>query len=109
MSEQPEYIETWKSIAAFLKRSERWCRYMARRGRRPLPVFHYGGIIRMNLEAYRGWLEEEQAQPLGCMGVSYTRAGATPDPSPGARRCSACREPGHRAPQCPRRLSAEAP
>ena len=42
------YVETWKGIAFAVNRSERWCRYMARRGQDPLPVFKVGGIVRMN-------------------------------------------------------------
>ena len=37
------FVETWKGIATALGRSERWCRYMARRGSDPLPVFKVGG------------------------------------------------------------------
>ena len=33
------YVETWKGIAHALGRSERWCRYMARRTSDSLPVF----------------------------------------------------------------------
>jgi len=39
------FVETWKGIATALGRSERWCRYMARRGQDPLPVFKVGGIV----------------------------------------------------------------
>jgi hypothetical protein len=38
------FVETWKGIATALGRSERWCRYMARRGADPLPVFKVGAI-----------------------------------------------------------------
>lgn len=64
------YIETWKQIAAYLKRSERWCRYMSRRERRPLPVFRYGGVVRLNKETYRQWLEDEEREPLGTMSAA---------------------------------------
>jgi len=42
------FVETWKGIATALGRSERWCRYMARRAGDPLPVFKVGGIVRLN-------------------------------------------------------------
>jgi hypothetical protein len=42
------YVETWKGIAFAVTRSERWCRYMARRTHDPLPVFKVGGIVRLN-------------------------------------------------------------
>ena len=32
------YVETWKSIASTLGRSERWCRYMAQRDADPLHI-----------------------------------------------------------------------
>jgi hypothetical protein len=70
-----EYIETWKSIGAHLGRSERWCRYMARRPRRPLPAFRYGGVIRLNLGTYRQWLEDEEREPLGSMSAYSQRTG----------------------------------
>ena len=37
------FVETWKGIATALGRSERWCRYMARKAGDPLPVFKVGG------------------------------------------------------------------
>ena len=43
------YTETWKGIAHSLGRSERWCRYMARRTADPLPVFKVGGIVRRKI------------------------------------------------------------
>ena len=48
------FVETWKGIATALGRSERWCRYMARRAGDPLPVFKVGGIVRLNDVAERG-------------------------------------------------------
>ncbi len=55
-----QYVETWKGIAALVNRSERWCRYMARRGQDPLPVFKVGGIVRMTQEDLEGWLKRQQ-------------------------------------------------
>jgi hypothetical protein len=57
-----QYVETWKGIAALVNRSERWCRYMARRGQDPLPVFKVGGIVRMTQEDLDGWLRRQQAR-----------------------------------------------
>ena len=50
------FVETWKGIATALGRSERWCRYMARRGADPLPVFKVGGIVRLNSNDLEDWL-----------------------------------------------------
>ena len=52
------FVETWKGIATALGRSERWCRYMARRGADPLPVFKVGGIVRLNSNDLEDWLAE---------------------------------------------------
>jgi hypothetical protein len=54
------WTETWKGIATMCHRSERWCRYMARRTHDPLPVFKVGGIVRLNQEDLDGWLQREQ-------------------------------------------------
>lgn len=59
------YIETWKTIASALGRSERWCRYMARRTYDPLPVFKVGGIVRLNHSDLDGWLLRQREQSLG--------------------------------------------
>ena len=56
------YVETWKGIAAMVNRSERWCRYMARRGQDPLPVFKVGGIVRMTQDDLDAWLLRQQQQ-----------------------------------------------
>jgi hypothetical protein len=54
------YVETWKAIAYSCSRSERWCRYMARRGMDPLPVYKVGGIVRMNLPDLDAWLQRQR-------------------------------------------------
>jgi hypothetical protein len=54
------YVETWKGIAFAVNRSERWCRYMARRGQDPLPVFKVGGIVRMNQLDLDAWLMRQR-------------------------------------------------
>lgn len=59
------YIETWKTIAAELNRSERWCRYMARRPNDPLPVFKVGGIVRLNHADLEDWLARQRERSLG--------------------------------------------
>lgn len=66
------FVETWKGIAFAVNRSERWCRYMARRGQDPLPVFKVGGIVRLNKTDLDAWLgrqrtrsfEEMQVRPI---------------------------------------------
>jgi hypothetical protein len=54
-----EYVDTWKGIAAFIGRSDRWCRYMAHR-EDPLPVFKLGGMVRMSKMSYEEWLARQQ-------------------------------------------------
>lgn len=54
------FVETWKGIALALGRSERWCRYMARRGQDPLPVYKVGGIVRMNKTDLDAWLMRQR-------------------------------------------------
>ena len=58
------FYETWKGIAHALGRSERWCRYMARRTEDPLPVFKVGGIVRLNGEDLDDWLARQRASSL---------------------------------------------
>jgi len=58
------YVETWKGIAYELGRSERWCRYMARRDEDPLPVFKVGGIVRLNSEDLEDWLGRQRARTM---------------------------------------------
>lgn len=59
-----KYVETWKSIATALGRSERWCRYMAQRGADPLPVFKVGGIVRLNQSDLEDWLGRQRVRSL---------------------------------------------
>ena len=58
------FVETWKAIATALGRSERWCRYMARRGSDPLPVFKVGGIVRLNAADLEDWLTRQRATSI---------------------------------------------
>jgi hypothetical protein len=62
-------IETWKRIAAHLERSERWCRDMAKRPVRPLPVGRMGGIVVLMLDDLERWLRIEHQSPR----VAYAR------------------------------------
>ena len=58
------FFETWKAIAHALGRSERWCRYMARREHDPLPVFKVGGIVRLNQEDLDHWLTHQRDRTM---------------------------------------------
>jgi hypothetical protein len=58
------FVETWKGIATALGRSERWCRYMARRGQDPLPVFKVGGIVRLNASDLEDWLASQRDRSM---------------------------------------------
>ena len=58
------FVETWKGIATALGRSERWCRYMARRGADPLPVFKVGGIVRLNSNDLEDWLARQRQSSI---------------------------------------------
>jgi hypothetical protein len=58
------FVETWKGIATALGRSERWCRYMARRGSDPLPVFKVGGIVRLNNNDLEDWLTRQRDRSI---------------------------------------------
>jgi hypothetical protein len=53
------FVETWFAVAAMCGRSERWCRYVAARAERPLPVFKVGGIVRMYVEDHNAWIRAE--------------------------------------------------
>ena len=50
-----DYVETWKAIAAEMKRSERWCRYMSLRPVDPLPIVHVGSYARLYLADAAAW------------------------------------------------------
>jgi hypothetical protein len=58
------FVETWKGIATALGRSERWCRYMARRVADPLPVFKVGGIVRLNGGDLDDWLTRQRDRSM---------------------------------------------
>ena len=58
------FVETWKGIATALGRSERWCRYMARRAGDPLPVFKVGGIVRLNSGDLEDWLARQRERSI---------------------------------------------
>jgi hypothetical protein len=58
------FVETWKGIASALGRSERWCRYMARRTSDPLPVFKVGGIVRLNATDLNEWLSGQRDRSI---------------------------------------------
>lgn len=58
------FVETWKGIATALGRSERWCRYMARRAGDPLPVFKVGGIVRLNSGDLEDWLARQRDRSM---------------------------------------------
>ncbi|HVK88992.1 MAG TPA: hypothetical protein VM513_32955 [Kofleriaceae bacterium] len=58
------FVETWKGIATALGRSERWCRYMARRAGDPLPVFKVGGIVRLNSNDLEDWLSRQRERSM---------------------------------------------
>jgi len=58
------FVETWKGIATALGRSERWCRYMARRSGDPLPVFKVGGIVRLNNSDLEDWLARQRQSSI---------------------------------------------
>ena len=58
------FVETWKGIATALGRSERWCRYMARRAGDPLPVFKVGGIVRLNNNDLEDWLSRQRDRSM---------------------------------------------
>lgn len=59
-----EFFETWKGIAYKMARSERWCRYMARREQDPLPVFKVGGIVRLNGSDLNDWLSRQRTRSM---------------------------------------------
>lgn len=57
-----DFYETWQGIAFELSRSERWCRYTARRPEDPLPVFKVGGIVRLNESDLCDWLFRQRSK-----------------------------------------------
>jgi hypothetical protein len=59
-----DFFETWKGIAHALARSERWCRYMARRDEDPLPVFKVGGIVRLNQPDLEDWIGRQRRRSI---------------------------------------------
>jgi hypothetical protein len=76
------FVETWKGIALALGRSERWCRYMARRANDPLPVFKVGGIVRLNSGDLEDWLAHQRDRSMRVPAHSQENAipaGATTD------------------------------
>ena len=74
------FVETWKGIATALGRSERWCRYMARRAGDPLPVFKVGGIVRLNSTDLEDWLST--MTDIGAGEAQPQTAGGTPALAP---------------------------
>ena len=73
------FVETWKGIATALGRSERWCRYMARRGADPLPVFKVGGIVRLNSNDLEDWLARQRQSSLRVPTVTTPAVDASGD------------------------------
>jgi hypothetical protein len=64
------YVETWKGIADMVGRSERWCRYTARREDDPLPVYKVGGIVRIDHPDYERWLQRQRHHRPGRLDLS---------------------------------------
>ena len=58
------YVETWKSIAATIGRSERWCRYTSLHESDPLPVYKVGGTVRMDMHDLSEWLRRQRTRTL---------------------------------------------
>ena len=76
------FVETWKGIATALGRSERWCRYMARRGADPLPVFKVVGIVRLNHTDLEDWLSRQRDRSMRVPAiVAETATVAAPEES----------------------------
>lgn len=71
-SDDGEYVETWRDIAAVVRRSERWCRYVAARAEDALPVYKIGGIWRLRREDLANWLGRQRQTRAG---VPRMRAG----------------------------------
>jgi hypothetical protein len=75
------FVETWKGIATALGRSERWCRYMARRAGDPLPVFKVGGIVRLNASDLEDWLTRQRASSITTRPMLDASTGVNPSDS----------------------------
>jgi hypothetical protein len=75
------FVETWKGIATALGRSERWCRYMARRAGDPLPVFKVGGIVRLNTSDLEDWLVRQRDRSMRIPGTPVIPAAPGDDVS----------------------------
>ena len=76
------FFETWKGIADAMGRSERWCRYMARRTANPLPVYKMGGIVRMNESDRNDWLLREQHRAPTSLAPAMAEPGIAAAPAP---------------------------
>lgn len=102
---RPARIETWKGIAAFVLRSERWCRHMANLPVDPLPVFKVGGIVCLLPIDFDEWVARRRVRDPD------VRPEQTPIVKPPTsdtmgrpmRCCSHCRQPGHNSLTCPER------
>lgn len=66
-------VETWQAVAAVVGRSERWCRSMASRKVRPLPVAKFGGIVRAYIGELNDWLRAERLLPAGAAYLDSAR------------------------------------
>lgn len=60
-AEKPIFVESWKRIAETMGRSLRSCRNYAARAHDPLPVFHVGGLVRLNLADLDAWIDRQRA------------------------------------------------
>jgi hypothetical protein len=58
-----DYVDGWSSVAEVVGKCVRWCREMAKRTERPMPVRRLGGVVRMYLADYSRWLSEELSAP----------------------------------------------
>lgn len=72
------FFETWKGIADVMGRSERWCRYMARRTNNPLPVYKMGGIVRLNESDRDDWLLREQRRSTSLVAPTMAEPSLAP-------------------------------
>ncbi len=72
------FVETWKGIATALGRSERWCRYMARRGADPLPGFKVGSIVRLNAPDLEDWLARQRDRSIRVPVITTTVVSPSP-------------------------------